>query len=159
MPYSIKFELAALHRISFSTEEETVFAIKSLSNDLLVEYDQYHLESGILNKSDNLKHPCIPFSIKSKLLPEFQIKSVSVSIIVKKFRGKIALTLCDLHEIIEVLRNKIDQRDKLILILKSLIKKVGRSKYPFDNETKNKNDLVNNLSTIKCLILLVSLTV
>ena len=41
MPCSAKFELAALYRISLSTEEETVFAIKSLSNDLLVEYHQY----------------------------------------------------------------------------------------------------------------------
>ena len=107
MPCSAKFELAALYRISLSTEEETVFAIKSLSNDLLVEYHQYHLESGILNKTDNLKHLCIPLSLKCKLLPELHMKSVSVSPIVKKFRGKIALTLCDLHETIKVLRNNI----------------------------------------------------
>ena len=159
MPCSTKFESAALHRISLSTEEETVFDIKSLSNDLLVEYHQHHLESGIHNKTDNLKHPWIPLSLKSKLLSELQIKSVSVSPIVKKFREKTALTLCDLHETTKVLRNKIYWREELILILKSLIKKVGCSKYPFDNETKNKNDLVSNLSTIKCLIILVSLAV
>ena len=50
MQYSIKLELAALHRISFTTEEVTVFAIKSLSNDLLVEYHQYHSNMGHLIK-------------------------------------------------------------------------------------------------------------
>ena len=118
---------------------ETVFAIKSLSNDLLLEYHQYHLESGILNKSDNLTHPCIPLSLKSKSLPEFLIKSISCSPIVKKFRVKIAFTLCDLHKTIKVLRSKIYRRDKSILMLKRFIKQIDRSKCHFDNKNKNKN--------------------
>jgi hypothetical protein len=40
-PYSMKFEIAACHRTSFPTEEERISAIKSLSDNLLVQ--NHHL--------------------------------------------------------------------------------------------------------------------
>jgi hypothetical protein len=52
-PYSMKFEIAARYRTLFSTEDERISAIKSLSNDLLEEYHKNHAESEILLESDN----------------------------------------------------------------------------------------------------------
>ena len=109
--YSVSYN--TFYRISFLTEEETLSAIKSPSSGLFPEYHKDHLESMILDETDDQKDPCSPLSLESKLVPEFQIKSVSVSPIVKKFKGKIALTLCDLHKIINELSNKLDRNSHI----------------------------------------------
>ena len=52
-PYSIKFELAACHPQSFTCEEQMTSTIRSLTDELLSEYNNNHYESKTLDIKDN----------------------------------------------------------------------------------------------------------
>ena len=53
-PCSLKFEFSACRRASFETEKEAILAIKSLSHDLLLEYQSNHLKCEVSDTSYSL---------------------------------------------------------------------------------------------------------
>ena len=87
-PYSIKFDIYACHRVSFGTEKEVILAIKSLSHDLLLEYQSNHRKCEISDTSYSLVSKPVSVQHESLRLSSKIINQVIPDIPEKTFKIK-----------------------------------------------------------------------